>query len=96
MQSFTALGLTVVSGIVAITSILTLGSIAVSVIAGLTIGSFFVLGIANAIKAKDAWGFLIPPVTVLLILIFAFHFSKGWLKRGHFDPQEVEKYRQIH
>jgi cellulose synthase/poly-beta-1,6-N-acetylglucosamine synthase-like glycosyltransferase len=95
-QALVILGLTVASLITAITSTLALGFTAIWIITTLAIGGYIILGIANAIKAKDVWGFLIPPFTAVLIFTFVFHFTKGWVKNGRFEPKEVKRYLQIH
>jgi len=85
-----ALGLTIATA-----AFLVFGSVAVLAMFALVISGFFTLGVANAIKARDIWGFLIPPVTTLLIFTFATHFSKGWVRRGRLASHEAVEYLQI-
>lgn len=95
-QVFAVWGLAATSLVVAGTSISAFGLSAIWVMAILAMGFYFILGMVNAVRARDLWGFLIPPVTTLLILTFVVHFSKGWVKRGCLEPQEALKYLQIH
>jgi len=73
------------------------GPITLLVVTVLAIGGYFVLGIANAVKIHDFWGFLIPPITTLLIFTFVVHFTKGWtlVKQKRLEPQNVQRYLQI-
>lgn len=96
IQVLAILGLTATSLITAATLILAFGFLAILGMAAFAIGCYFILGIANTIKAKDIWGFLIPFVTALLILTFTLHFTKGLVKRGKLEPQEALRYLQIH
>ena len=63
---------------------------------GLVLGGYVILGIANAIKARDVCGVFIPPFTMLVIYMFFFHFVKWCLKRECKHHQDFEPYFQIH
>lgn len=96
IQVLAILGVTSASLIIAATSVLVFGFVALSAIAALAVLCYLVLGIANMVKARDRWGLLIPLYTTLLIFTFVFHFTKGWVKNGQFESQEVVAYLQIH
>lgn len=96
IQVLAILGLTAVSLTVVVAFMLAFGFTAVLVMAALALTCYIIFGIANTIKAKDIWGFFIPLFTVLLIFTFTFHFTKGWVKRGHLEFQEAQGYLQIH
>lgn len=95
-QTLAVWGMTVFGLVVAVVSTIVLGPVTLLAMAVLAIGSYLVLGIANAVKARDLWGVLIPPITTLLIFTFAVHFTKGWtlMKQRRLEPQEVQKYLQ--
>jgi len=61
----------------------------------LSVVSFLVLGVVNAIKAKEFRAFLFPLFTILLILNFALHFTKTYAQTSY-APSDVNKYLQIH
>lgn len=96
IQVLAILGFTAVSLTVAVTSISAFGFTVVLAMAALAFGCYLILGVANTIKAKEIWGFLIPLFTALLILTFACHFMKGWVKKRQPNHQELVEYLQIH
>jgi len=97
LQTLAVWGVAVVSLITAIVSVVAFGPAAILVMTGLAVGGYIVLGVANAVRARDLWGFLIPPLTTLLIFTFVIHFTKGWawMKQDRPDPQKVLEYLQI-
>ena len=84
----------VVIGIVAIT---VYGPMAIGAGLLLSMFGYLVLGTTNVVKAKEIKAFIFPLFTTLLIINFALHFTKTYIKTGH-RPQEQEmaSYLQIH
>lgn len=95
-QTMAVWGITAVSLVIAVLSLTAFGSTAVLIMAGLAAGCYLVLGIANTVKARDLWGFLIPAFTALLIWVFAFHFTKAWIwiKQERLEPRKIQEYLQ--
>ncbi|MHA1972899.1 MAG: glycosyltransferase [Candidatus Hodarchaeales archaeon] len=61
----------------------------------LSFGGYVVLGVINVIKTKEYRAFIFPWFTILLILNFAFHFNKIYVKKNY-TSSSVNKYLQIH
>ncbi|MHA1852049.1 MAG: glycosyltransferase [Candidatus Heimdallarchaeaceae archaeon] len=61
----------------------------------LTLTVLVLLGILNVIKAKSLWGFLMPAVSIFMILVFSKHYIRYYVKNGKFNQEEFDDYLQI-
>lgn len=96
-QTLAVWGLVAASLATAVLSLIAFGATALLVMTSLAVGGFFFLGVANAIKARDLDGFFIPPITIFLIFVFAFHFTKSWIwiRQNRLEPRKIQEYLQI-